>query len=242
MNDRLGFGIWRVAACALAMALGIHAAGADDFQDFEDEYAERPLIADPLQPLNRVFYTFNDRLYFWVMKPVATGYAKVVPLPARQGVRNVFDNVGMPRRFVNCLLQGKLRRGGDELGRFWVNSTFGILGWRDVAKERWEIERQNEDTGQTLGVWGMPGIISLTLPVFGPSNVRDTVGRAGDMFLDPISYITHTWTRAGLNAERQINNTSLVLGEYERGKANALDHYLSLRDMYEQYRNRQIEE
>jgi len=238
-----GFGFRQIALLA-AVVFSVRAGGyeADLLDEFEAEYADRATIADPLEPLNRVFYTVNDKLYFWLMKPLATGYEKVVPEPARLGIRNVFDNVAMPKRFVNCLLQGKVKKSGHELGRFGLNSTFGILGWNDVAGKCPGIKRQDEDTGQTLGVWGMGGMISLTLPVFGPSNVRDTVGLVGDSVLDPLSYIPNLWVRVGLNAEKRVNNLSLALGEYERTKAGTIDHYLSLRDMYEQFRDRKIAE
>ncbi|MDX9981159.1 MAG: VacJ family lipoprotein [Lentisphaeria bacterium] len=242
-GNRLGFGFWRIAF--LAAVVGSFGAGGQEAglaDEFEAEYADQVMIADPLEPLNRVFYTVNDKLYFWLMKPLATGYEKIVPEPGRLGIRNMFDNVAMPKRFVNCLLQGKMKESGRELGRFGINSTVGILGWNDPAAERWEIKPQAEDTGQTLGVWGMDGMMSLTLPVFGPSNVRDTVGFVGDFFLDPLSYLPNLWVRAGLNAEKRVNNLSLALGEYEKTKDNALDHYLSLRNMYEQYRDRKIGE
>jgi phospholipid-binding lipoprotein MlaA len=208
--------------------------------DFEDEYADEPATPDPLEPLNRAIYHVNDKLYFWVMKPVATGYEKVLPTPVRSGIRNVFDNVGMPKRFVNCLLQGRLRASGSELARFGLNSTIGILGWRDVAGDKWKLKEHSEDTGQTFGVWGAGPGIYLTLPIFGPSNARDAIGLVGDVFLDPIHYLPHFWVRASLNVEKRVNGLSFALGEYERGKAAALDHYVALRDMYRQYRERQI--
>lgn len=241
--NRPGFGFWRVAFLAVAV-LSFRAGGQepDLFDEFEAEYADRVTIADPLEPLNRVFYTVNDKLYFWLMKPLATGYEKIVPEPGRLGIRNMFDNVGMPKRFVNCVLQGKVKESGRELGRFGLNSTFGFLGWNDVAGKCLDIKRQDEDTGQTLGVWGMDGMMSLTLPVFGPSNVRDTVGLVGDSILDPLSYIPNLWVRLGLNAEKRVNNLSLALGEYEKTKVGAIDHYLALRNMYEQYRDRKIGE
>lgn len=243
-THRHGCGFRRMAVLLLLTGAAFRAGGqeADLLDEFEAEYADRITIADPLEPMNRVFYTVNDKLYFWLMKPLATGYEWVVPEPARYGIRNMFDNVGMPKRFVNCVLQGKVRESGRELSRFGINTTVGILGWNDPAAERWEIKPQAEDTGQTLGVWGMDGLMSLTLPAFGPSNVRDTAGLVGDFFLDPLSYLPNVWVRAGLNAEKRVNNLSLALGEYERTKVGSIDHYLSLRNMYEQYRARKIEE
>jgi phospholipid-binding lipoprotein MlaA len=242
-KQRQGFGFWQIAAlAAVVFSVQAGAQAVDLLAEFEAEYEDRGTIADPVEPLNRVFYTINDKLYFWLMKPVSTGYEWAIPEPAREGIRNVFANVAMPKRFVNCVLQGKMKESGHELSRFGINTTVGILGWNDPAADRWEIKAQEEDTGQTLGAWGMDGMMSITLPLFGPSNVRDTVGIVGDFFLDPVSYLPNLWVRAGLNAEKRVNNLSLALGEYEKTKADSLDHYLSLRDMYEQYRDQKIEE
>ena len=231
------------AHCALVLALSLAGARVHaQADDFEDEYADEIVVRDPLQPLNRGIYHVNDKLYFWIMKPVATGYAKVLPEPARQGVRNMFANVAMPGRFVGCVLQGRFRDSGAELGRFGINTTVGLLGWRDAALDKWGIAARREDTGQVLGAWGLGSGISLTLPVFGPSNLRDAAGLVGDMFLDPVHYVGNVWIRAGLNAGKSVNGLSLRPGEYEKTKAAALDHYVSLRDMYEQYRDRQIAE
>jgi len=240
MSGKHGMRGWWVAASLALLALP--GAIGQDISEFEDEYADQVQIADPLQPFNRVIYAVNDKLYFWLMKPLALGYEAVVPMPARQGIHSMFDNVAMPKRFANCLLQGRFHDGGTELARFGLNSTVGLLGWRDVATKKWSIKQHSEDTGQSFGVWGIGRGISLTLPVFGPSNARDAVGLVGDVFLDPIHYLSGTWVRVGLNAEKRVNNLSLMLGEYEKTKASALDHYLSLRDMYEQYRRRQVAE
>jgi phospholipid-binding lipoprotein MlaA len=237
MNRKYGTGwLWVFLAAALVAAPGTSAQELS----FEDEYADEPATPDPLEPLNRVIYHVNDKLYFWIMKPVTTGYEKVMPNPVRSGLRNMFDNVGMPKRFVNCVLQGRVRASGSELARFGINSTIGILGWRDVAGDKWKLKEHVEDTGQTFGVWGVGPGICVTLPIFGPSNARDAVGLVGDVFLDPIHYLPHFWLRTSLNVEKRVNGLSFALGEYERGKATALDHYVSLRDMYQQYRERQV--
>ena len=229
---------WRLfLVCAFAGA-GLRA----QVDDFEDEYADEVEVPDPLEPMNRGIYHFNDKLYFWVLRPLAKGYGAVLPKPVRQGVRNVFDNASMPGRFVNCVLQGRLRDSGGELARFGINTTVGILGWRDSALDKWEIKRHGEDTGQTLGAWGIGPGLSLTLPLIGPTNARDSVGLVGDVFLDPVRYIPQYWTRLGINAGKQVNRVSLSLGEYEKSKAAALDHYVSLRDIYQQYRERKIAE
>ncbi len=108
-------------------------------------------IADPLEPLNRAFYHFNDKLYFWLMKPLASGYKAVTPEKVRVGVKNIFYNLAFPIRFVNCLLQGKGKEACDEFVRFFTNSTIGMGGFLDVASSKLELKKYEEDLGQTLG-------------------------------------------------------------------------------------------
>src|SRR5512139_4131512 len=105
-----------------------------------EEMIEQEAIADPLEPWNRVVFTFNDRLYFWIMKPLAKGYNAVLPERVRVSIKNVFHNLTMPVRFVNSLLQGKLKPAGNELLRFVINSTGGLAGLFDLAKTGFHIE------------------------------------------------------------------------------------------------------
>ncbi len=195
-----------------------------------------PAIADPLEPVNRAFFHFNDKLYFWVLKPVSRGYGAVVPQVIRVGIRNVFSNVAMPIRLVNSLLQGKFRAAGTELSRFAINSTIGMAGFFDPAKTGFHIEPTSEDLGQTLGVYGLGHGVYLVLPVLGPSSLRDAAGLAGDLFLDPLTYVLDGTTRLELRAGQTINNTSLRIGEYESLKGMAVDPYAALRDAYVQHR------
>ncbi len=154
--------------------------------------AENP--KDPLQSLNRGVYQFNDAVDHAVLKPVAQGYRWVTPSFVRTGVRNFFANLNDVQVTVNDLLQGKVRQGGQDALRFAVNSTFGVLGFVDVAS-RTGLEKHNEDFGQTLGVWGVGPGPYLVLPLFGPSTVRDTVGRVGDLPESPSIAFTH-WSSA----------------------------------------------
>ncbi len=227
--------VWLLPVFALMAS-----AQTDEFAGF-DEADEGSAIRDPVAPVNRGVYVVNDKLYFWVVKPLATGYAKVLPEGIRDGVGNVFDNLGMPRRGVNCLLQGNLAGLGDELGRFLINSTVGVLGFCDVAAKHCGLEAHPEDFGQTLGVYGVGDGLYLTLPVFGPSNPRDTIGLVADTFLDPLSYLVQDLPlRLGIRAGDRVNHTSLHLGDYEKSKETALDHYVWLRESYTQYRDEQI--
>jgi phospholipid-binding lipoprotein MlaA len=197
-------------------------------------------IADPLEPINRAFFHFNDKLYFWVFKPVATGYKAVIPEDGRIGVHNFFSNLTTPVRLVNCLLQAKFKGAGNETVRFLLNTTLGMAGFLDLAKKELRIEKQEADFGQTLGIWGIGPAFYIDWPILGPSNVRDTVGYVGDLFLDPRTYI---FTRPIFYVVRPIelvNEASLTLGEYENLKKAALDPYIALREAYHQYRRNKI--
>jgi ABC-type transporter lipoprotein component MlaA len=153
----------------------------------EDNELDR--IADPLEPVNRVIFHFNDKLYFWLLRPVAKGYAAVLPEGVRISVRNFFNNISIPVRLVNNLLQLKIKWAGTELLRFGVNSTMGMLGLYDVAKNEMGISVNDEDFGQTLGVWGLGPGFFINWPFIGPSSLRDTAGSAGDYFLEPLNYL-----------------------------------------------------
>jgi phospholipid-binding lipoprotein MlaA len=206
----------------------------DPFADEEEEEAPVPPIADPLKPVNRAFFHFNDKLYFWALRPVAHGYRAVVPEVARVSIRNLFSNLGAPSRAVNCLLQADLKGSGTELARFAINSTVGVVGLADPAKKRFKIRQRDEDFGQTLGVYGLGPGLYINWPVIGPSSARDTVGFVVNSAMDPATYAPG----AGLFA--RVNNTSLTLGEYEDLKMSALDPYIAMRDAYNQYRRHAV--
>jgi phospholipid-binding lipoprotein MlaA len=211
----------------------------EDLDYLEDEMEDE--IPDPLEPFNRAMFTVNDKLYFWVLKPVAKGYSTVIPEPIRLSVRNFFNNVATPIRLVNSLLQFKMKSASNELVRFGINSTFGILGLYDVAKDEMGIKMQDEDFGQTLGVWGAGPVFYLYWPVLGPSNVRDSVGFVGDYFLDPVNYVNPMLDRYALKIGDTVNRTSLRIGDYEEIKKDAIDPYSAFKDIYYQYRKSKIE-
>ncbi len=214
-------------------------AADDDMSDFDDEFDEEEEveICDPFERINRGIFWFNDKLYFYLMKPVVRGY-RVVPEPARRSVGNFFSNVATPGRFINAGLQGKFGDAGNELIRFVVNTTVGILGLFDPAKKHMGIEKKKEDTGQTLGVWGFGTGCYVMLPVLGPSNFRDGIGIFGDYYLDPWLYIFGTNTREyyAVKTFELLNYISLDKDTYEGIKKDSLDPYLFIRDAYTQYR------
>jgi phospholipid-binding lipoprotein MlaA len=218
---------------------------ADDYGDIEvlEKVSEEATgeIADPLEPFNRAMYHFNDKLYFWLLKPVAQGYRKVVPEVARVSVSNFFANLAFPIRFVNCLLQANFKGAAAELGRFTVNTLWGVGGVLDPASsEDINLSKQDEDFGQTLGAYGLGQGFFINWPLFGPSSLRDTVGLVGDAFLTPATYLNPWYAGAGTRVYDRVNDTSLKIGDYESLKEAAIDPYVALRDAYIQYRLKKV--
>jgi phospholipid-binding lipoprotein MlaA len=211
------------------------------FDELEEEFSRKQVtVPDPLEPVNRVMYGINDVVYTWVLKPVSQAYAAVVAKPVRIGIGNFFHNVGTPARLVNCLLQGKGPAAGTEVQRFAINTTVGVLGFGDPARDRWELKPAEEDLGQTLGVYGMGEGFYMVWPLVGPTTVRDSLGSLGDQFLNPVRYVEPTEVSIGLSTLSGINQSSLRLGEYETLKAAAVDPYVAIRTAYVQYRRMQI--
>ncbi len=212
-------------------------------EEEEMDGGPRLVIADPLEPLNRVFFRFNDRLYFWVIKPAATLYATVVAADVRICVRNFFTNLAAPVRLVNNLLQGKVNGALIELARFAVNSTAGIVGLADAARDGFGLAPpREEDLGQTLGVYGIGPGIYLNWPLLGPSTIRDSVGMVGDAFLRPLTYVAdgRLERAAAFHGAEELNHASLSLGDYELFIKTSLDPYSAMRDIYYQYRQGRI--
>jgi phospholipid-binding lipoprotein MlaA len=207
--------------------------------DAEDTLSEET-IADPLEPVNRVFFVFNDKFYFWAVKPVSSVYRDIFPQELRVGIRNFFSNLLTPVRFANCLLQGEFKGAGNEAARFGINTTFGFLGMVDQAKDKFQIEKEDRDFGQTLGIWGLRPLLYIEWPILGPSNVRDTAGFVGDLFLDPRTYLLDFPVSLAVRSTEVVNNTSLLIGEYESLKKAAIDPYVAKRDAYTDYRQNKI--
>ena len=208
-----------------------------------EEFEEEVSAPDPLEPANRVIGTFNDRLYFWVLKPVAIVYKTLLPPGVRQGIANAFDNIRTPIRFFNNIFQGKPEYAFHELERFVINSTLGIGGFFDIANRHFGLSKKDEDFGQTLAVYGLKNGPYLMWPFLGPSTARDSVGMVVDFFLDPLSYIIPDFiTQAEVKAGEVTNYTSMHIGEYEDLKKSALDPYIAVRDAYIQNRQKKIRE
>ena len=211
----------------------------DNYDPFEKTGAEadQQQVADPLEKFNRSMFMFNDKLYYYALKPAAKGYSYIMPEPARICVKRFFVNLATPVRLVNCCLQGKFSSAGIELTRFLVNTTAGLAGFFDPAYYCWQITRHDEDTGRTLGRYGIGHGIYLVWPILGPSSIRDTFGFAGDRLLDPLFYVDMAfWQNATIDAYDTVNSVSLKINDYDEFKKSALDPYVSLKNAYIQNR------
>lgn len=224
---------------------------AQDFDSFEDEFkTSKKEVYDPLEGYNRTMTTFNDFVYLNILEPTAKGYATVVPEPARVGVSNFIYNLKFPIRFLNNLLQLKFENAFKEVGRFTLNTAFGLLGFLDPATNQLHMEKYNEDFGQTLGYFGVGEGFHVVLPFLGPSNLRDIVGLAADGYISPLTDTSALNYKIPDRSEKSlaisvfsaVNKVSLNIGKYENIKKDAIDLYPFLRDTYNQKREKEIRE
>jgi len=211
------------------------------YDDLESE-KDTTSIADPLEPFNRAMFKFNDKLYFYMIKPIAKGLRRVLPKPARVSVANFFFNLTTPVRFVNSILQGKMHDALNEFGRFMINTTAGIGGLFDPAKKYAGLTRKEEDLGQTLAVYGLGHGFYLFIPLIGPTSLRDGIGMLGDLRPDPRVYFTDDRLKIGLYVIDEINKLSLDKDTYESVKKESLDPYLTIRAAYAQFREARVKE
>lgn len=190
---------------------------------------------DPLEPINRGIYHFNDGVDNLLLKPAAEVYRGVLPQFVRTGVSNFFANINDVIVALNNLLQGKFLNSVSDVGRIAINTTAGLLGVIDVATEI-GLEKNNEDFGQTLGFWGIGDGPFLMLPFLGPSNLRDVIGRVVDQRVDPLTYVDPSRDRNILWTTKFVNTRSELLGTSKILETAALDPYEFLRDAYIQRR------
>jgi len=195
---------------------------------------------DPLEGFNRGVFAANEKMDAYALKPAAQAYQASVPLPARTNVSNFFGNLEDVWTGVNNLLQGKPKDGLNDFGRFAVNSTLGILGFFDVASEI-GLDKNDEDFGQTLGVWGVGTGPFVMLPLFGPSTLRDTGGFVIDrLAFNPNSMIASIPQRNATSGLKVINTRAQFLGAGNALDEAALDKYNYLRDFYLKRRLNQV--
>ncbi|HBX56528.1 MlaA family lipoprotein [Pseudomonas sp. UBA2684] len=193
---------------------------------------------DPWEGFNRAIFRFNDTLDTYALKPVAQGYQAVTPQFLEDGVHNIFGNLGDVGNLANNLLQGKLHDAGVDTSRVIFNTTFGVLGFFDVA-QRMGLQKNDEDFGQTMGAWGLGSGPYVVLPLLGPSTVRDTVGKVPDSFLQPYAYMEHVPTR---NVTRGVNVVDARANLLSAEKLISGDKYIFIRNAYLQNREFKVQD
>jgi phospholipid-binding lipoprotein MlaA len=216
------------AGLAAAVNLTGLAAASNPGEDFED---------DPFEGFNEKMFWFNREVVDrYVLKPIATGWDFLLPDPVQRGVHNFFDNLAVVRRVVNNSLQLKFNGAATELARFTINSTIGVVGFFDVAKDGFGIEQKDEDTGQTFGVWGAGPGPYLVLPFLPPLTVRDGIGYAFDIAMTPYTYFIPWWASVTGTVTSTVNERSLNLDRFERVAESTVDLYGAVRNAYLQRR------
>lgn len=233
-----------VLGASLVAPAPVFAAGADFLSDefYQDDEGAAE-IYDPFEPLNRGIFNFNDKMYLWVMEPVASMYSRVVPLDLRGCIHNFFWNLAEPVRFVNTVLQGRFTDAGRVLLRFAVNSTVGVYGLGDPAEREFALPHVRATLGGTLARWGLGDGFYMVVPLHGPSTLRDFTGTIIDgLGMTPY----YTWTddlyvQGLIYVGKETNSLSMHLGEYEKLKNVLFDPYLSFRNGYMQLRREKSE-
>ena len=205
------------------------------------QQTERVAKIDPFERVNRVVFSFNETADQYVIKPIAEGYKFVLPEFVRTGITNFFGNINDVLIGANNLLQGKPANAASDIGRFFINSTIGVLGLFDVATDI-GLDKNHEDFGQTLGVWGFSDGPYIVMPFFGASNVRDTVGFVVDVKTDFMINTNklNSDEKIAINSLRIINRRADLLDAGQLLEDAAFDKYSFLRDGYLQRRRNQI--
>lgn len=231
-----------VAGTVVAQApVDKQAAQTDTTSMAEGSAAGGDFEFDPWEPFNEKMFWFNrEVLDRFVLKPVATAWDFVLPTPVQKGVHNVFDNLAVVRRVVNNALQLKFAGAAKEAARFTINSTIGVVGFFDVAKEGFGIEQSDQDMGLTFGVWGIGPGPFLVLPFLPPLTVRDGIGYAVDVAMTPYIYFIPWYASIGSTATNMVNERSLNLDRFERVAESTVDLYGAVRNAYLQRRAAQI--
>ena len=226
-------------------ALTSSSNGMDVGVDEADIQAAEEEIYDPIEPVNRGIFWFNDQLDIYFLEPVARGYKFVLPKPVRKGVTNFFSNLRYPVNFVNDLFQLKFSDAAEETGRFLINTTIGVVGLVDVASDM-GLEKGYNDFGLTFAYYGMPPGPYIVIPVLGPSNLRDLTGKVGDTLSHPTMYpyyINATtkdfrdWESRSTTVLEGLNRRASLINAIESAKETSLDYYSFIQATYYQVRH-----
>ena len=213
------------------------AAIADLSKEYDIEEETVSPIPDPVWPWSVACFHFNDKMYFWVVKPLGKGWRYLIyPRFARIGVRDFISNLGFFGRFFNNGMQGRFKQSGIEFSRFLINLTLGVAGFWDPSTRLFHMKPRETDFDETLGRWGMGMGFYITWPFYGPSSGRGSLGLLGDNVLNPIV----TWWP--VTTVNWINNVSLGSTEYDTIVKAAVDPYSAVRNAYIQYRERKVSE
>ena len=228
---------------ALIVATGIITlSSAKGVRAQQDEAALEERRVDPWEPFNDKMFWFNRNvLDRFIVKPAATAWNFVLPTAVQKGVRNVFDNLAVTRRLVNNLLEANIGGAGREVARFTINSTIGVVGLFDVARDAFGIQQSDADTGATFGVWGMRPGPYMILPFLPPLDVRDGIGYAFDAAMTPYVYFIPWYANLGAEATNVVNDRSLNLDRYQQVEESVIDLYSAVRDGYLQRREAKVQ-
>lgn len=200
-------------------------------------------IYDPIEPVNRGIFWFNDKADIYLLEPVARGYDSALPAPVKRGVGNFFSNLRYPQYLVSDLIELEFGRALRHTGRFLVNSTAGVAGLFDVASDL-GLAEEKRDVALALASHGVPPGPYLVLPFLGPSNLRDALGRAVDTVLNPLFWVQYSNASDsnqdiityGATALWIVHSRADMLEAVETAKNSSLDYYLFSQGAYYQYR------
>jgi phospholipid-binding lipoprotein MlaA len=226
------------AVLGLVLCCGGCAAASGDSAAADDLDAQH----DPAEPVNRAIFKVNVAADHAVMKPVAQAYVDHVPEGVQKGIHNIVQNLKEPAVAVNDALQGEVKQAWQSVQRLAVNSTVGVVGVLDVA-QKWGLPPHKADFGQTLAVWGVGEGPFVELPLLGPSNARDAVGTVVDMAMNPLTFVggaPATYASIGTGGANFIDMRAQHLHDLDELERNSLDYYASLRSVYRQHREAEI--
>ncbi len=204
------------------------------------ELSTRDAHYDPLESVNYRVFAFNSGFDALVLKPVAQGYAAVVPPPVQTGIHNAVDNLGVVRKVVNNLLQGKPLGAGRETARFFINSTVGIAGLFDMA-EKMGLAPNDQDMGITLGLYGASHGAYLVLPLLPVTTVRDGLGTVADSLMDPLGWLTPFYVPLSIRVVDTVNSRARNMDAIE-ALERSIDPYGALRNAYLQIRQNKLDQ
>jgi phospholipid-binding lipoprotein MlaA len=187
-------------------------------------------VNDPIEAFNRSMYAVDGAIYVYFLRPVGKAYAYVVPLYARKGIKRMDHNIQLPKRLLNNLLQAEFTGAGIEVSRFLINTTVGLAGFYDPAKNWFDLTNDDEDTGQTLAVWGVGPGCFLYLPIIGPTTLRDGVGMIIDDQLDPRAWIP--FGGSGIRFLMKFSNATMYFDTLDQKRLETMDLYTLRRDFW----------